>query len=152
MAIHRTRLLRGNGRATPSGFDSHPGAYPAMGIRAAREPSGYQPGFAAEPTNIEDWREFRHDVATRYNGRIHNYEIWNEPNLKQFWTGTTDQLLALTREASMIIHRIDPGATIISPSATSGYGVKWLAGIFGKRRRPICRCDRLSLLCGRFAA
>ena len=108
------------------------GLTPRWASARPAEPSGYQPGFAAEPTNIEDWREFVTMIATRYNGRIHNYEIWNEPNLRQFWTGTTDQMLALTREASMIIHRIDPGATIISPSATSGYGVKWLADFLTK--------------------
>lgn len=96
------------------------------------EPSGYQPGFAAEPTDIEDWRTFVTTVATRYKGRIHYYEIWNEPNLKRFWSGTTDQLLDLTREASEIIHRIDPSAVVVSPSATGNTGIKWLSEFLSK--------------------
>ncbi len=108
------------------------GLTPRWASARPQEPSGYQPGFAAEPTDIEDWKTFVTTVATRYKGRIHNYEIWNEPNLKQFWSGTTDQLLALTREASQIIRGIDPRALIVSPAATSGYGVKWLSEFLSK--------------------
>ena len=108
------------------------GLTPRWASSRPQEPSGYQPGFAAEPTDIEDWRTFVTTVATRYKGRIHYYEIWNEPNLKQFWSGTTDQLLAMTREAAQIIHGIDPHALVVSPPATSGYGVKWLAEFLSK--------------------
>jgi hypothetical protein len=108
------------------------GSTPWWGSARPQEPPGYIPGSAAEPADIEDWRTFVRTVATRYKGQIHNYEIWNEPNLKQFWTGTTDQLITLTREASQIIHSVDPQALIISPSFTSGYGVKALADFLAK--------------------
>lgn len=108
------------------------GLTPRWASARPQEPSGYQPGFAAEPVDIQDWRTFVTAVATRYKGRIHNYEIWNEPNLKQFWSGSVDQLLALTREASQIIHNIDPQAIVVSPPATSGYGVKWLTEFLSK--------------------
>jgi hypothetical protein len=95
-------------------------------------PSDYYPGFTAEPANIEDWRTFVKTVALRYKGRIHAYEVWNEPNLKQFWTGTTDQMLTLTKEASQIIHGVDPNAIVVSPAATSDYGIPWLAEFLKK--------------------
>jgi hypothetical protein len=97
------------------------------------EPSGYKPGYAAEPTDINAWRTFVQTIATRYKGRIHEYEIWNEPNLRQFWTGSIDQTLVLVREASQIIRSVDPQAIIVSPSATKGdSGVKWLAEFLSK--------------------
>jgi Glycosyl hydrolases family 39 len=109
------------------------GLTPRWASARPQEPSGYQPGFAAEPTDLEDWRTFVWTVATRYKGRIHIYEIWNEPNLKQTWTGSIDQMLALVREASRTIRAVDPQATIVSPSATSGiYGVKWLSEFLRK--------------------
>jgi hypothetical protein len=89
--------------------------------------SGWQqPGRTSEPLDIEDWRAFVRQVATRCRGRIHAYEIWNEPNLKQFWVGNTDQLITLVREAHDIIKEIDPTALIVSPSATTGGGIGWL--------------------------
>jgi hypothetical protein len=109
------------------------GLTPTWASARPQEPSGYKPGYAAEPIDIQDWRDFVTAVATRYKGRVHEYEIGNEPNLHQFWTGSLDQMLALVREASPIIHGIDPTAIIVSPSATKGAdGVRWLAEFLQK--------------------
>jgi hypothetical protein len=80
----------------------------------------------SEPKNLDDWRTYVRTVVSRYKGRIRAYEIWNEPNLKDFWTGNTDQMLALTKEASQIIHSLDPQALVVSPSPTADYGIPWL--------------------------
>jgi len=89
--------------------------------------SNYSPGFTAEPANLDDWRAYVRTVATRYKGRIQAYEIWNEPNLKNFWTGTIDQMVTLTKEASAIVHSVDPRAIVVSPSATTEFGLRWLS-------------------------
>ena len=94
--------------------------------------SSYYPGFTAEPANIEDWREYVRTIVSRYKGRIQAYEIWNEPNLRDFWTGTIEQMLTLTKEASSIIHSVDPNAIVVSPSATEDYGIPWLAEFLKK--------------------
>jgi hypothetical protein len=108
------------------------GLSPAWASARPLEKSTYQPGFAAEPRDITDWRTYVHTVAQRYKGKIEAYEIWNEPNLKQFWTGNVDQMLELTRQASEIIHSIDPHALIVSPSATQDAGTQWLAEFLAK--------------------
>jgi len=105
---------------------------PAWASARPLEPSVYQPGFAAEPRDIEDWRTFVRMVAIRYKGRIQAYEIWNEPNSKYFWTGSLDQMLVLTREASRIIRSIDPEALIVSPAATNRDGIAWLSEFLSK--------------------
>ena len=51
-------------------------------------------------------------VATRYQGRIHAYEIWNEPNVKKILDGQHRSACHLTREASLIIHKVDPQAIV----------------------------------------
>jgi hypothetical protein len=108
------------------------GGSPRWASARPTEPTDYYPGFTAEPANIEDWRTFVRTVASRYKGRIQAYEIWNEPNLRQFWTGTTDQMLTLTKEASQIIHSVDPSALVVSPAAAADYGVPWLAEFLKK--------------------
>jgi Glycosyl hydrolases family 39 len=108
------------------------GATPYWASARPQEPPGYQPGSAAEPLDTEDWRTFVKTVVARYKGQIHYYEIWNEPNLKQFWSGSPDQLVMLTREASQIIHGIDPKAIVVSPPFTSDYGIKSLAEFLSK--------------------
>jgi hypothetical protein len=94
--------------------------------------SNYFPGFTAQPADIEDWRTYVRTVAFRYKGRIQAYEIWNEPNLNDFWSGNMDQMLMLTRVASQVIRGIDPKALIVSPSATAEYGIPWLAEFLKK--------------------
>jgi len=108
------------------------GGSPRWASARPNVPSNYSPGFTAEPANLEDWRTYVRMVVTRYQGRIQAYEIWNEPNLRDFWTGTTDQMLTLTREASQIIHTLDPHALVVSPSATADYGIPWLAEFLQK--------------------
>ena len=108
------------------------GLSPQWASARPMEKSTYQPGNAAEPRNIEDWRNYVRVVASRYKGRIHEYEIWNEPNLKMFWTGDVDQMIVLTREAAQIIRAIDPNATIVSPAATTMNGVPWLREFLSK--------------------
>jgi hypothetical protein len=91
-----------------------------------QEKSSYSPGNAAPPRDLNDWRDYVQKVATRYKGKVHSYEIWNEPNLKDFFTDTPQEMVVLTREASKILKRIDPTVTIVSPSATHADGLDWL--------------------------
>ncbi|HXW57726.1 MAG TPA: beta-galactosidase [Candidatus Cybelea sp.] len=100
---------------------------------AAERPPGPSNSWpAAQTPKLDDWRTFVRTVVTRYKGQIQAYEIWNEPNLREFWTGTIDQMLTLTKEASPIIHEVDPHAIVVSPSATADYGIPWLAEFLRK--------------------
>lgn len=74
-------------------------------------------GATAPPTNIQDWRDYVTAVAQRYRGRIRFYEIWNEPNGSNFYSGTLAQLMTLTQEAYGILKAVDPANTVVSPCA-----------------------------------
>jgi Glycosyl hydrolases family 39 len=84
------------------------------------EKASYQPGNAAEPLRIEDWRNYVRTVASRYRGKIYDYEIWNEANLKGFYSGSLDTLIALTREAYLILKEVDPANRLVSPAFVGG--------------------------------
>ena len=66
-------------------------------------------------------------VATRYKGRIHTYEVWNEPNLKMFYSGTREQLVQLAKDAYEVLHEVDPTVVVVSPSVTGGYDVPYFS-------------------------
>jgi hypothetical protein len=109
------------------------GLSPAWASARPTEPSAYSPGFAAEPRDIENWRNYVRTVATRYKGRIHYYEIWNEPNLRKFYSGTVGQMERLAREAYLILKQIDPSIVVVSPAATGdGTGPSWLERYLSK--------------------
>jgi hypothetical protein len=66
----------------------------------------YTPAWAsAEPESKTVWTtppkdpaafgRFVGELVARYRSRIHSREIWNEPDIVEFWTGTTTQFAAL---------------------------------------------------------
>ncbi len=90
-------------------------------------------GYAGEPKDMDDWRTFVRTVATRYKGKIHVYEIWNEPDRKQDWVGSVDTLVTMTRDASKILKEIDPSITVLGPCPeTHPGGIKWLNEFLSK--------------------
>jgi hypothetical protein len=115
------------------------GLSPAWASSRPDEPSAYAPGNAAPPRDLEDWRTYVRTVATRYRGRIRQYEIWNEPNLPRFFSGSASEMLALASEAYRILKEVDPENVVVSPSATSGEaGLRWLEGYLGQGGRDAC--------------
>jgi hypothetical protein len=91
------------------------------------EASLYQPGNAAEPTSMEDWKDFVRTVATRYRNQIHIYEIWNEPNVHRYWSGSVEQMVDMAHQAFDIIKSIDPSAVVVSPAPAGQSGLLWFS-------------------------
>lgn len=90
---------------------------PSWAADAAAAPP---PGLDAPPilpdgsvgqTNV--WGRFVHALAARYRGRIGAYEIWNEPNRPDFWTGTPEQYYRLLSTAMAAIRHADPSAKVV---------------------------------------
>jgi Glycosyl hydrolases family 39 len=108
------------------------GLTPGWASTRPKEKSAYQPGFAAPPKTLDDWRVYVRTVAQRYKGRIEAYEIWNEPDLRQSWSGTVEEMVELTRITSEVIRGVDPEAKLVAPSVTSESGIRWLAQFLSK--------------------
>ena len=57
--------------------------------------------------------------ANGYEWNIRYWEIWNEPDIPQCWTGTQEQIFELYREASTLIKREHPDVKIGGLALTS---------------------------------
>jgi hypothetical protein len=68
----------------------------------------------APPTRVADYAAFLGRAVRRYKGVVNTWEIWNEPNLPDFWTGTQRQYARLLIAANTAIKRADPTATVLS--------------------------------------
>jgi hypothetical protein len=69
------------------------------------------------PEELPHYLNYVETVATRYKGRINAYEIWNEPNmLDYFWKGSDEDFFAMTIAAAQVIRRVDPDAVILAGS------------------------------------
>jgi len=90
---------------------------------AAADPSAGDPrwgaGTASPPADTNSWAAYVRAVSARYGDRIGAYELWNEANLRTFWTGTPGQMAELVGIAYPIIKQNSPSATVLSPSVTT---------------------------------
>jgi hypothetical protein len=74
---------------------------------------------------------FAQAAAKRYSGKGVFWEIWNEPNIKQFWVPQPgiEDYCKLVAEAAPPIRQADPSGAVVAP-ATSGIPFDWLEGCF----------------------
>jgi len=85
-----------------------------------RTPSWAGPDQTMPPDDIQDWDDFVTALVTRYKGRIEAYEIWNEVNNPNYWTGTLEQLVLMQQHAHDTIKSIDINAVVLSASFVGG--------------------------------
>lgn len=65
---------------------------------------------------VEAWKNFIREVVRRYRGKVTHFEVWNEPDNRQFWgPGAPDpaQYVELVRITSSVIRAENPEAKII---------------------------------------
>jgi hypothetical protein len=95
---------------------------------------GYSPGWARSgnvttdpPSNPDDFANFARAAAHRYAPMgLHDWEIWNEPNLAMFWSPKADPVAyaKLLRRAYPAIKSADRNAVVVTgglaPSSDNG--------------------------------
>ena len=72
------------------------------------------------PRNPQLYADFMHRLAERYRGRVSSWEIWNEPDNKDYWLGTADEFAELTRLAARRIREADPRAVLVLGGMANG--------------------------------
>jgi hypothetical protein len=112
-------------------FDNVANAARARGLRVLgtidytppwARPAGSTP--TTPPTDLADYATFAKAAAQHFGALgVHNFEIWNEPNIADFWSPSPDavrytQMLKLAYSA---IKSVDPTATVVS-AGLSPYG------------------------------
>lgn len=92
------------------------------------------------PANPAEFAEFARVAVQRYASQgIHTWEVWNEPNIRKFWTGGADyeQYTTLLKYTYRAIHEEDAGALVISgglaPTGSGGGNItarEFLEGMY----------------------
>ena len=96
-------------------------------VRLSNPPSwtraaGDSAGTYAPPDNTDDFGDFVAAVVERYQGRVHYYQIWNEPNIYPEWGEapvSPEDYTELLKVAATRAREIDPGVVIISGALAS---------------------------------
>lgn len=78
--------------------------------------SPYGPGASSPPRDLTEWERYVRTLAKRYKGRIHYWEIWNEYDVRHFYSGSLDTLVKMECRAARVLKQVDKQNMILSPS------------------------------------
>jgi len=78
----------------------------------------YGPGTNTHPRSNALYLDFVRALVDRYGTRITAYQVWNEANLRDFYTGSPAQLATLTKQTRDLLRRINPRAKLVAASTT----------------------------------
>ncbi len=87
-------------------------------------------GECMPPYSNKDWSDFIWALASRYQGRIKYYEVWNEPNASNWWKGSPAQLASLAKIAYSVIKQVDPAAQVVAPATQGLYAFQFADAYF----------------------
>ncbi|MBN2658945.1 MAG: hypothetical protein JXR86_17965 [Spirochaetales bacterium] len=91
--------------------------------------------FNGPPSSEEEWAEFALAIisdAVASGADVKYVEIWNEPNVENYWSGTLDEYYSLFNKTSEAIHKEFPGilvgGPVLSPDPSAGDFSRWISG------------------------
>jgi hypothetical protein len=81
--------------------------------------------------HLDDWRSYVRAIVTRYKDQLRYWEVWNEPDLKQFWRQDPNpaEYAILLKATYEEIKRIDPKLTVLL-GGLSGIPVEYIEGVY----------------------
>jgi hypothetical protein len=80
--------------------------------------------------DLADYRAVIGLIVAHADPVIRDWEIWNEPDVREFFTGTAAQYALMLRTAHDAIKAIDPRANVLLGGISSTVGMSWLASVF----------------------
>lgn len=103
-------------------WDAFFGAMGAAGIRVIPY-IAYTPRWASSSSGDDFWRSPPADLgafsatvgmlAARYRGRVLSWEIWNEPDNRDYWRGSVAQYADLLEAGARAVRAADPAAKVV---------------------------------------
>jgi hypothetical protein len=83
------------------------------------------------PRDPNELTELMQQLAERYRGRIHSWEIWNEPDNKDYWLGSAREFATLLAAGADGVRAGDPQARVVLGGLAGG--VDFLRELFDEQ-------------------
>ncbi len=80
--------------------------------------------------DLAGYGSFIAQIVAHADPVIRDWEIWNEPDTRSFFSGTPEQYAAMLRTAHDAIKQIDPQANVLLGGISGTSGMNWLAQVF----------------------
>jgi hypothetical protein len=80
--------------------------------------------------DVSDYGSMISQIVAHSDAVIHDWEIWNEPDDGQYFTGTPQQYARMLRAAHDAIKAIDPQANVLLGGISGTAAMSWLGQVF----------------------
>jgi polysaccharide biosynthesis protein PslG len=81
---------------------------------ASGNPGNPRPGDP--PADVRFWTDFVGEALGRYRDRVRHWQLWNEPNITDFWNGSRQLFRTRILEPGVRVAReVDPGLQVVDP-------------------------------------
>lgn len=88
-----------------------------------QDPDGKTRDRYIAPADVPLFLDYVRRTVERYKERVAAWEIWNEPDMPRFWTGTEEEFYDLARQTAQAVREVHPSAVILGPAMTGPMGV-----------------------------
>jgi len=125
---HGTQHLLYTMALTPQWASSNPGDTTCRNGLGACDPPN---DLNADGTGTDQhWKDFVRAIAIHAGDQIDTWEVWNEPAMSYYWTGTFAQMARLAQDARTVILSVNPHAKLLSPpnGAQDPWALHWWTG------------------------
>jgi hypothetical protein len=99
-------------------------------IAACATPGDISDTHRCGTNDLADYQSVITQIVAHADPVIRDWEIWNEPDTDEFFSGTPQQYAQMLRTAHDAIKAIDPQANVLLGGISSPSGMSWLAQVF----------------------
>ena len=78
--------------------------------------------WSQPPRDPMVYANFMRTIAARYRGKIRVWEIWNEPDNKDYWQGSVEGFAQLVKDAAVELRKADPSLVLVLGGMSRGPG------------------------------
>ena len=88
---------------------------PAWAVAAGQKPgNGLPRGLGRPVTDTANvWADFVAHTVRHYAGKVAFWEIWNEPDMRFFWSSSPSEYYQLLKVSYTVIKSVDPSARVV---------------------------------------
>lgn len=113
-------------------------------LASGQQAFGFYAGNITPPTSNDDWASFIKTFAAHLVDRYGlpamkswMFEVWNEPNLPFFWSGTQQQYFDFYKATAVALKSIDPGLKVGGPASARAEWIPELLDYCTQNNAPL---------------
>jgi hypothetical protein len=98
--------------------------------------TGLGGGFPTSPEALAAWDRWVRALVTRFRDRVHEWEVWNEPDINNRGTAPVDQYVDLYLRTAAIVRELQPAGKLyaLALAHEAGYAERFLDAMKARGR------------------